>query len=379
MSRDGVTQRKKLFAGLYFRAMLLTICTNCSAQFKVQPEQLNVRQGRVMCGRCRQVFNAFQSLTRVEDSINAPFVNMQEVAAAAVEPVTTAPTPDTLETFFAAETSGESLPANVDENRADAAPELVADALFLREEPLALPAAFSASPSLQRTTLVPDSPSQIVVRSSTLPAPIDEDKTQENAAAPAPVTAVNEVSLEPAIDLSGEGNRLLIEPAIYRGAPELSSRGWRLGVFVLFVGLVAQVAYAFRTPLVATFPQLRPAVSQVCEFAGCVLSWGRDESVLKIEASELIESPGKPGRILLTAVLVNHGKTKQDLPSLELKLTDNANQVVVSRLFNPGDYLGRAIAKDEGLMPNTELYVNLNLELINKPLASGYGLVVFYP
>ncbi len=334
-----------------------------------------------MCGRCRQVFNAFQSLTRVEEPLNAPVVNMQEATAAAVEPVTTAPNPDTLETFFAAKTTSEVVPATVTGNAPDAEPEPVADALFLREEPLALPAAFSANPSLQRTALMPDTPSEIVVRSSTPPAPIDGDKPQENAVAPAPapVTAVDDTPLEPAIDLSGEGNPLLIEPAIYRGAAEFSWRGWRLGAVALCVGLLAQATYAFRTPLVSTFPQLRPAVSQVCEFAGCVLSWGRDESVLKIEASELIESPGKPGRILLTAVLVNHGKTKQDLPSLELKLTDNANQVVVSRLFNPGDYLGRAIAKDEGLMPNTELYVNLNLELINKPLASGYGLVVFYP
>ncbi len=334
-----------------------------------------------MCGRCRQVFNAFQSLTRVEEPLNAPVVNMQEATVAAAEPVTTAPNPDTLETFFAAETSIEDVPATVTENAPDAAPEPVADALFLREEPLALPAAFSAIPSLQRTTLVPDAPPEIAARSSTPPAPIDGDKPQENAVAPvpAPVTAVADTPPEPAFDLSGEGNPLLIEPAIYRGAAVSSSRGWRLGAFVLFVGLVAQAAYAFRTPLVSAFPQLRPAVSQVCEFAGCVLSWGRDESVLKIEASELIESPGKPGRILLTAVLVNHGKTKQDLPSLELKLTDNANQVVVSRLFNPSDYLGRAIAKDEGLVPNTELYVNLNLELSNKPLASGYGLVVFYP
>ena len=164
-----------------------------------------------MCGRCRQVFNAFQSLTRVEDSINAPGVNMPEVAAAAVEPVTTEPTPDTLETFFAAETTSEVVPATITGDAPDAAPEPVADALFLREEPLALPAAFSANFSLQRTTLVPDTPSQIAARTSTHSAPIDDDKAQENAAAPAPVTAINEVSLEPAIDLSGEGNRLLIE------------------------------------------------------------------------------------------------------------------------------------------------------------------------
>ena len=67
------------------------------------------------------------------------------------------------------------------------------------------------------------------------------------------------------------------------------------------------------------------------------------------------------------------------MPSLELRLTDNANQVVASRLLHPSDYLGRAPAKEEGLVPNAELYVNLNLELSNKPLASGYGLIVFYP
>ena len=84
---------------------------------------------------------------------------------------------------------------------------------------------------------------------------------------------------------------------------------------------------------------------------------------------------------MLTAILANRGKSKQDLPSLELRLTDTANQVVVSRLLHPADYLGRAIAKDEGLVPNTELYVNvdLKLELNNKPPASGYGLIVFYP
>ena len=333
-----------------------------------------------MCGRCRQVFNAFQSLTRVEEPTNAPAVNMQE-AAAAVEPVTTEPNPDTLETFFAAETLSKGVPATVTGNAPDAAPEQVADALFLREEPLALPAAFSANASLQRTTIVPDTPPEIAMRSTSHPAPIDEGKAEENTVSPAPtaVTAVDDTPLEPAIELFGERNPLLVKPAIYRGAAELSWRGWRPGAVALCVGLLAQATYAFRTPLVSTFPQLRPAVSQICEFAGCSLAWGRDESALKIEASELIESPGKPGRILLTAVLVNHGKVKQDLPSLELKLTDNGNQVVTSRLFNPSQYLGRVIAKDEGLMPNTELYVNLNLELSNKLLASGYGLVVFYP
>ena len=88
--------------------MLLTTCPNCSAQFKVQPEQLNVRQGRVMCGRCRNVFNAFQSLTRVTESEIAD--NHQPVAA---------------------------------EEMADEAVPDLTDSIFLREEPLPLSREFS--------------------------------------------------------------------------------------------------------------------------------------------------------------------------------------------------------------------------------------------
>lgn len=53
--------------------MLLTTCPNCQAQFKVSTEQLNVRSGRVMCGRCRHVFNSFESLQRIDSTLGEPF------------------------------------------------------------------------------------------------------------------------------------------------------------------------------------------------------------------------------------------------------------------------------------------------------------------
>ena len=311
-----------------------------------------------MCGRCRQVFNAFQSLSRVEDV--SQFHNVDSRATAAER-----------------EPNGQ-MPAAF--SATEKAIEPVADRLFLREEPSPFPATFSASESLPQATRATTAQTSEFAESSTRYIRLDEHSAE--ASGP-PVTGVLDLQLrEPAIDLSGEHNPLLAEAPASRAAPMVAtSKMWRLGVFVLFVGLIAQAAYAFRTALVATYPQLRPTVGEFCELAGCSLSWGRDEAALKIEASELIEAPGKPGRILLTAILVNRGKTKQDLPSLELRLTDNANQVVVSRLLNPADYLGRVIAKDEGLVPNTELYVNvdLKLELSSKPPASGYGLVVFYP
>ena len=311
-----------------------------------------------MCGRCRQVFNAFQSLSRVEDTGQFHTVSSVETAVARV-PGSQLPTTS-------------SAPASTIES--------VADRLFLREEPSPFPAAFTAVEAAPQSARATVAPAAVLSESPAIYIPSDYNSAEESTASQ---SGIRDPKLrEPAIDLSGEHNPLLVEAPSSRAAPVVvTSIMWRLGVFVLFVGLIAQTAYAYRTTLVSHYPQLRPTFGELCEFAGCTLSWGRDDSALKIEASELIEAPGKPGRILLTAILVNRGKTKQDLPSLELRLTDNANQVVVSRLLHPADYLGRTINKDEALAPNTELYVNidLKLELSSKPPASGYGLIVFYP
>ncbi len=312
-----------------------------------------------MCGRCRQVFNAFQSLSRVEETVGMPVDHIQEPLPENAQhaPENDAPPPSVMVDSVA-------LP--------------VADPIFLREEPSLLPAAFSALGPLSPVA-VAVAPTQIALAAREVEIlPFHKSRIEKIAALR---DQTNDLALvAPGIDLSVEGNPLLVDAQIDASASTAEpSWAWRFGVFLLFVCLLAQAAYAFRTNIVSSYPQLRPSFGQLCELVGCSISWGRDEAAFEIVASDLIEAPGKPGRILLTAIVVNRGKTKQDMPSLELRLTDNANQVVVSRVLHPADYLGRAMTKDEGLVPNTDLYVNLNLEIGNRPLASGYGLRPFYP
>jgi predicted Zn finger-like uncharacterized protein len=47
--------------------MLVARCPNCNAKFRVLPETLNQRQGKVRCGECQNIFNAFQTLSREPD------------------------------------------------------------------------------------------------------------------------------------------------------------------------------------------------------------------------------------------------------------------------------------------------------------------------
>lgn len=52
--------------------MLTTRCPHCSTVFRVRPEQLSVRGGRVRCGHCQQAFSALSYLEEMEDDLALP-------------------------------------------------------------------------------------------------------------------------------------------------------------------------------------------------------------------------------------------------------------------------------------------------------------------
>jgi predicted Zn finger-like uncharacterized protein len=324
--------------------MLLTTCPNCAAQFKVQPEQLNVRQGRVMCGRCRQVFDAFQSLTRIEDAaIDAAATS---VGVAAVRPAETeAPT---------------SLSAT--------------DAIFMRSEPAPFPELTGAEPLSQAADAGSAMHSEAVGQAVDPGAPYSPEATAtvERNPSRAPGAAV------PGLILESE-NPLLAEPPLaFQRAPARNGP-WTGAAILLAVVLVAQLVYMFRSQIALQFPLIRPGMVAICDWAGCTVPRSRDESAIRIEASDLVEAPGRTGRILLTATISNRSAAAQEYPALELRLSDSSNQAVLSRVFSPADYLGRAIAREESIAPGGEVFVNMQIELLSKTPASGYGVRAFYP
>lgn len=305
--------------------MLLTICPHCKAQFKVTPDQLNIRQGRVMCGRCRHVFNAFQSLERVDSA----FLPQPEPAR---------------------------IPAPQDLPAYEAVPDASPPASFAS----AAPQAIIKSPQ-EEQALVADS------RDEEIPEPgraAEKTRPPEQVApassAPYPQATA---SVSDTINLIQSGG---------------SHRAWRLGVFLLAIVLGGQAAYFFRSQIVSSYPEVRPYFFAACEWLSCTLPWNRDDNALKVESSDLIEEIGKPGRFLLTAIISNRAKTVQDYPCIELTLSDTNNQTLARRVLQPRDYLGRPVRHGEGMAPGSESSLNLRLEASNSR-AAGYHLLLFYP
>ncbi len=379
-----------------------------------------------MCGRCRQVFNAFESLKRVEDDYlvpgadepaqpaGAPTQTMsdeimaideaedagfrdeyaaesavrnsrtddrerepeenREIDSGEGEPAT-AGSPSTGFIGFKDVSSGAYLPLQV-------SAELPAVALHRPTSDSPGDATIAWSIATQGVDNIPDAAENLPGTKSLLePEPLRSEKRADRNSSFGTTTDTANDAIAEEGDAAQSNAMSNNDPPWLRPKTVKPSRTklWLLGCLLMLVALAAQLGYIFRVAIIEAAPQTRLYFVDVCGVLGCTITWGRDSNMIKIVESDLIEPSGKPGRILVTATLANRATMKQDLPSLELRLTDAANQVLVSRVLQPSDYLGRAVQREDGIAPGTELLINLNIESSNKPVASGYGLRAFYP
>ena len=305
--------------------MLITSCSHCRARFRVTPQQLNAKQGQVRCGRCGKIFSGFESLERFpDDDTGGRLLAAREAAERAVstpqvevEPVSFEELPD-IETLQSPESADESAPA-----------------------PPPVPPEHPSPPPVPAQ-------SAAVAQASAAPRP-----TPREASAPE-----------------------IVLPEIPRPAPP--ARAWAFGSVLMAVVIAAELSYAYRGPIAQRYPILRPYMESICAKAGCTVPWSREEGLLKLEDSELLEVPGRPNEIALNARIRNLATVAQEYPHVELTLTDISGQAAIRRVLRPTDYLGRPVNGSEIIAPGADLAIQLRLET-PRVKATGYELLLFYP
>jgi predicted Zn finger-like uncharacterized protein len=196
--------------------------------------------------------------------------------------------------------------------------------------------------------------------------------TPEPASPPAPVAPAKRASRRASRSAANEERTREPPPR-----KPLSRAGW-LGVVLLATVLLVEIAYAWRGPLAQRYPVLRPALEAMCARAQCAVPYSRQEALLKLEDSEMLEVPGKPTEIALGARIRNLATVAQEYPHFELTLTDFTGQAAARRVLRPTDYLGRPLQAGEVLAPGSELALQLRLET-PRIKATGYELLLFYP
>ena len=151
---------------------------------------------------------------------------------------------------------------------------------------------------------------------------------------------------------------------------------WLLGALLLLLVLLAQAAYLYRSALIVLFPETKPYAVALCATLGCDLPLPRRIDLMSIEASDLQADTTNPNVMVLSATLKNRAIFDQQLPLLELTLTDAQDQPVVRRVLAPPDYLGTTARA--GFGANSEIAIKVFIEG-SQVKATGYRLYLFYP
>jgi predicted Zn finger-like uncharacterized protein len=159
------------------------------------------------------------------------------------------------------------------------------------------------------------------------------------------------------------------------------SVAWGLTAFIALAMLAGQLAYHYRTELAALAPQTRPLLDEGCRLFDCEVRLPRRPDLLSIESSDLQADPRGESLIVLNAVIRNRAAFVQELPALELTLTDPDERPLVRRVLRPVEYRpgrGGTEARAQAIAPGAEAILRLHLDT-GAMRATGYRLYLFYP
>lgn len=384
---------------------MLTRCPGCAAVFRITPEQLRARAGKVRCGKCQTVFNALDSLEEPPAAAEAlppplppappPEREDAVVANAAVPaiespPATDADLPHAPALPEAAEPDATEIPVAViraTPRTGQDVPPPEPDTATAPSHPVRPDLAEPPPPATADGEPPPDdgavprAPADATPEAAPPPPPAlpealaTDPETVRRAAKAAGLVAARETTDIPGYDKWAEGTLTAA------GVPLAEERRPRwpfvVACTLLCTTLAAQLAHHYRSELAVLSPATRPWLEGACALLDCTIPLPRHVREIGIEASDLQSDPGRNGMLVLSATLKNRAPYAQAWPLLELTLTDTQDQALLRRVLEPADYLPRPV--DASAFPaQGDVALRLWLEA-DGIAAAGYRLYVFYP
>lgn len=329
---------------------MITRCPACHTLFRVVPDQLRISQGWVRCGKCAEVFDGSAAL--VDEAALA-------LAAAPMAEALPAPTNPTPTPALEPEPPVQALQADR-ERPDDAAQPLVASTELAFEVLGALdtPAPLAAPPV--EPTLDP------AVALEAAPA-VDAGPAMEMAPPESPVNAdaaPSDVSF-----LRASRRKAFWRKGGVRAVLSLCA-------LLLMAALAVQVALQEHDRIATQWPDLQPALEQLCEVGGCQVGPWRQIDAIVIEGSSFNRLRGDVYRLGLG--LRNTLTLALAVPSIELSLTDHLDQTVLRRVLTPQE-LGlpdKVLSGGQDWSGSVTLQVSLPT---GTPRIAGYRVLAFYP
>lgn len=285
------------------------------------PDVLLSRNGRVRCGKCKQIFDGLLSATTLDEFQSASAVGKAQLPA----PPPAAP----LQIHWPARPEVPAVPI----------------------PPMPLEVVAAASPAYQSADVTPAE------------KPPRANPADAVAASPARM-AFKARDVGQTVDFDEE------TPPPRRGA----RWPWAFAAALALIVLAGQVLYRYRSELAAHLPAARPYLAQLCGWVQCSVPPLQQPAALHIEASDLqVVDPSQPHIVQLTATLRNRAAVDVGYPALDLVLTDNREHALARRVFVPADYLKIPGAAQSAIAASAEITVRIDMDTSGLP-AAGFRL-----
>lgn len=371
-----------------------TRCPACTTTFRITPEQLAARGGKVRCGRCQQIFDANAHLLPEEPAPATDLTTVVMPLAGESPTFFTAPPPIEFEigpepSLTPPPTAPFQLPVGEETERIEPSllsswsPSATAPAPAVPTPPPepALPPAESPPPRADRPLRPPRpartapvgeatevSPGAGEVTPPTPGASTEASDTPPEEAVPVPADGIMPRELTEVPGYSKWAEAAVAAP--FAPAPERARWPFVLAILLLVSGLCGQVLYQYRTDVSVRFP----FTQGIYRSLGVDVPLPARGELVSIEGSDL-QSDATRGLLSLQITLRNRAAFAQALPNLELTLTDAQDKAVARKVFHPKDYLESPLT---AFAPGTEVSARLWLDA--RPLdTAGYRLEIFYP
>lgn len=214
------------------------------------------------------------------------------------------------------------------------------------------------------------------------------DAQHEEASAPLPGPGIRAEG-EPDFSLSATFEAPEDHPFAEEDEPAEKAAGFwqRKGVRRLLVVLavlwalvlIVQIVRHERDGIVARQPNLRPALSALCQYTGCELAALRQIGDIVIEGAAFAREKSGGNDYRLSFTLRNAATMPLAMPAIELSLLDTQEQAVVRRVLTPADYGAPGV-----LAARADRAASLPLTLSASeaaalPPIAGYRVEAFYP
>lgn len=293
---------------------MYTRCPHCMTVFMLAAEQLKAAHGNVRCGTCLESFDAIPHLSDGPAPLTSkPAGEHAEASAESSH--------RPMHAASARRSASKKLTSTLDAARAVASPHAAGAA-----HTDGAPALESGDGARAETEAMPAS-RELAGSDETLPEVLRADAEAFSAS-----------------------------QAVRR-----RSVGYGIAALALLALLVGQYLFFMPEDAARRYPQFRGAIESICVHVGCVLAERRDPSRIRVLSRDVRVHPKLEGVMQIKATLTNAAPYRQPYPQVQFTLFNVNGQTIASRIFEPSEYMGRAVAASARLRPQTSFQLALDV------------------